>query len=140
MALADSDFSRLRAKIKIIENLKKGLMVLLLLLLLFGFGGKCEDRLMTIELWDEGMMGSYLGPSWIGWLVGWNGWNSLGNRVWGNGAYLGNGLGNGGVLVHGQSVRYIHRAQRLQLRCVCSFLFLSFYKCPLLFNLTTEAR
>lgn len=32
-------------------------MMVLLMLLLFGFGGKCEDRLMTIEMEDDGMMG-----------------------------------------------------------------------------------
>lgn len=106
MALADSVGAR--AKIKIIKNLKKidGVVDVWI-------WRKCDDKLMTIELEDDGMMGSYLGPSWVGWSVGWMvryRWNSLGNRVWGNGAYLGNGLGNGGVLVHGQSVRYIHRA------------------------------
>lgn len=58
--------------------------------------GRWDDTLVLVGLVDR--------------LDGWNGWNSLGNRVWGNGAYLGNGLGNGGVLAHGQSVRYIYRA------------------------------
>lgn len=39
---------------------------------------------MTIELEDDRMIPK-VGPSWVGWLVGWNGWNSLGNRVWGMG-------------------------------------------------------
>lgn len=32
-------------------------MVLLLMMMLLGFGGKCEDWLMTIELEGDGMMG-----------------------------------------------------------------------------------
>lgn len=112
MALADSDFSRLRTKIKIVKNFIKGI------------GGvvvddvwiwrKWEDRLMTIELEGNGMIPT-VGPSWVGWLVGWNGMDGIVSAIGfgGMGLNLGNGLGNGGVLVHGQSVqkiRYIHRA------------------------------
>lgn len=31
--------------------------MVLLFLMMFGFGGKCEDRLMTIELEGDGMVG-----------------------------------------------------------------------------------
>lgn len=53
MALADSDFSRLRAKINIIKNFIKGVMVLLLLTVWIW---EWEDRLMAIELEGDGMI------------------------------------------------------------------------------------
>lgn len=85
---------------------------MLLMMMMFGFGGKCEDRLMAIELDGDGM----IFRSQLGRLVGrLDGMDGIVSAIGfgGMGLNLGNGLGNGGVLVHGQSVqkiRYIHRA------------------------------